>query len=114
MNLLKIITAACSLMFLMIGADKFLGFLEPPCTLESSISPMIWKVLGVLQLMAGVLLWMPKYTKHVAGFFFVFMLVFSAVHLSQDTRDIGGAVSMAVLLGFLVWSPSFLKGKNAS
>jgi uncharacterized membrane protein YccC len=95
----------------MVGADKFFLFLDPPCSLMGNISPIIWKVFGVLQLAAGVLIWLPKYRKYVAGFFFVFMIVFSSIHLSQGTYDIGGAVTMAVLLGLLVWNPRFLRGK---
>ncbi len=112
MNLTTIITAFCSFSFLMIGADKFLSFLEPPCSLEASISPIVWQVLGVLQIAAGVLIWLPKFRKHIAGFFTVFMVVFSIVHLTQNTSDIGGAAFMAVLLGLLAWNPSFLRGKG--
>ncbi len=77
MNLKTIITAICSLLFLMIGADKFLLFLEPPCTMMNHISPIVWKALGGLQLAAGVLIWFPKFRKHIAGFFAIFMLVFA-------------------------------------
>jgi tryptophan-rich sensory protein len=99
-------------MFFMIGADKFLSFLEPPCSLESSIPSIVWSILGVMQIAAGILIWSPKYRKSVAGFFFVFMLVFTMVHIVMGTYDIGGSVFMAVLLGLLVWSPSFLRGKG--
>lgn len=112
MNLKNIITLICSLLFFMIGADKFLSFLEPPCTLEANISPTVWQILGVLQLASGILIWLPKFRKHVAGFFAVFMVVFTIVHLSQGTRDIGGAASMALLLSLLAWNPSFLGGKE--
>jgi len=78
MNITNIVVAICSLLFFMIGADKFLLFLEPPCSLMSSIPPTIWKMLGVLQLIAGV-------------FFAVFMLVFTIIHLINDTYDIGGS-----------------------
>jgi len=112
MNLKTIITAICSLLFFMVGADKFLLFLEPPCTMMNHISPTVWKVLGVLQLAAGVLIWFPKFRKHIAGFFAIFMLVFASVHLSQNTYDIGGAAFMGVLLGVLTWNPSFLRTEN--
>lgn len=112
MNLKNVIIGICSLLFFMVGADKFLGFLEPPCSLESSISPIIWKVFGVLQIASGILIWLPKYRKYVVGFFAVFMIIFTFVHLSQGTHDIGGSASMAVLLGLLAWDPSFLGGKN--
>lgn len=112
MNITNILTAICSLLFLMIGADKFLGFLEPPCSLMSSISPTIWKGLGVLQLAGGVLIWIPKLRKFVAGFFIAFMLFFTVYHLIENTYDIGGSISIAVLLGLLVWNPSFMRGKN--
>lgn len=72
----------------------------------------IWKGLGALQLIAGVLIWAPKYRKYVAGFFAVFMVVFSIVHLVQNTYDIGGAMFMAVLLGILAWDPGFIRGKK--
>jgi len=111
MNLTTIITAICSLSFFMIGADKFLSFLEPPCSLETSISPTLWSILGVLQLAAGLLIWLPAFRKHVAGFFTVFMTIFSIVHLTQNTYDIGGSAFMAILLGLLTWNPSFLGEK---
>lgn len=108
LNLTTILTAICSQMFLMIGADKFLAFLEPPCSMTNHISPTVWQVLGVLQLASGILIWFPKFRKHVAGFFAVFMLVFTIVHLTQNTYDVGGAAFMGVLLGLLTWNPSFL------
>jgi len=110
----KIITAVCSFFFVMIGADKFFGFLEPACSLEDSISTAVWTVLGVIQIISAVLIWLPKTRKYVVGFFFVFMLVFTAVHLSQGTYDVGGAVFMAALLGLLVWDPSFIHGKKGA
>ncbi len=112
MNLTNIIVGICSILFIMIGVDKFLAFMEPPCSLESEISPMVWKALGVLQLASGILIWIPKYRKHVAGFFAVFMVVFTIVHLIENTYDVGGAVFMAVLLGLLVWNPGFIRGKK--
>lgn len=113
MNLTNVITAICSLLFLSIGADKFLSFLEPPCSMESSISPMVWRGLGVLQIISGILIWLPKYRKYVAGFFAVFMVIFTIVHLVNNTYDIGGSAFMAVLLALLAWNPSFIKGKSA-
>lgn len=112
MNLTNIITGICSLLFFMIGADKFLTFLEPPCSLESSISPMLWKVFGVLQLATGFLIWIPRFRKYVAGFFVIFMLVFTILHLANDTYDIGGSAGMTFLLGLLVWNPWFMDGKK--
>jgi uncharacterized membrane protein YphA (DoxX/SURF4 family) len=96
----------------MIGLDKFFPFMEPPCSLTSNIAPSIWKVLGILQLAGGVLIWFPKIRKYVAGFFIIFMLVFSIYHIMEQTYDIGGAISMAIMLGVLVWNPSFLSGKK--
>jgi len=107
-----IIISLCSLPFMMIGADKFLSFIEPPCSLQDDISPIVWRIIGVLQMAAGILLWLPKFRKFVVGFFFIFMIVFIGVHLSQGTKDIGGAAFMAVLLGVLVWNPPFLNDKN--
>lgn len=92
----------------MIGFDKFLSFLEPPCSLEDNIPNLVWSTLGVLQIAAGILIWLPKYRRYVVGFFFIFMLFFTAVHLFQNTYDIGGAAFMAGLLGLLLWNPSFL------
>lgn len=114
MNITKIIVAICSLLFLMVGADKFFSFMEPPCSLEDHIPSLIWKVVGVLQIVAGILIWMPKYRKFVAGFFFIFMLVITVVHLTQSTYDIGGSIFMAILLGLLVWNPAFINGKRKS
>jgi len=110
--IINIIVAICSLLFFMIGADKFLLFLEPPCSLMSTIPPTLWKFFGVLQLAAGILIWFPKFRRYVAGFFMVFMLVFTIYHLVENTYDIGGSTFMAVMLGLLVWNPSFLRNKN--
>jgi len=104
MNLTNVLTAIASFFFFMVGVDKFLSFLEPPCSLENSISPMVWQVLGVLQIASGILIWLPTLRKHLAGFWAVFMLIFTIVHLTQSTYDIGGAAFMAVLLGGLVWN----------
>ena len=112
MNISNIIAGICTALFLMIGADKFFGFLEPPCSLMDNISPVVWKVLGAMQLIAAILILMPRYRKYIAGFFFVFMIVFTIVHLTQGTSDVGGAVFMAVLLGLLVWNPVFIRGKQ--
>lgn len=112
MNVMNIIAVLCSLLFFMVGADKFLSFLQPQCSLESSIPTLIWKFLGALQIAAGVLIWLPKFRKHVAGFFFVFMLVITVIHIIQNTYDIGGSIVMATLLGLLLWNPVFLRGKK--
>jgi len=112
MNILtNIIVAISSLLFFMVGLDKFLTFLEPPCSLMSTISPTVWKFFGILQLAAGILIWFPKFRRYVAGFFMIFMSVFTIYHLTESTYDIGGSTFMAVMLGLLVWNPSFLRGK---
>ena len=111
MNLQKIIIAICSLLFLMIGIDKFFLFMEPPCTMMDKVPSSIWKFLGLLQLAAGILIWLPKFRKYVAGFFVVFMLFFTIIHLINNTYDVGGALFMAVLLGLLFWNPDFLNRK---
>jgi len=113
MNISKLITGICSLLFVMVGADKFGAFLEPPCSLMESVPPTIWKVLGVLQIASGILIWLPKFKESIVGFWAVFMLVFTIMHLTQGTYDIGGSAFMAVMLGLLAWNPSFIQGKEA-
>jgi len=78
----------------------------------NTISPTVWKLLGVLQIAGGILLWLPTFKKYVAGFFILFMLFFTIFHIVENTYDVGGAVFMAFLLGLLVWNPAFLKGKG--
>ncbi len=112
MNIKNVIVAFCSFSFFMIGADKFLAFLEPPCSMLGNISPTLWKTLGVLQFAAGILIWFPTFRKYVAGFFSIFMVSFTIYHLTENTYDISGAAFMAVLLGVLVWNPSFLSGRK--
>ena len=113
-NLTNILVGICSLLFFMIGADKFLLFLEPPCSLQDSINPLVWKALGAMQLVSGILIWLPSFRKYVAGFFSIFMLIFTIVHLTQGTSDVGGALFMAILLGILLWNPSFIRAKVAT
>jgi hypothetical protein len=110
----RVLTAICSIMFFMIGADKFLLFLEPPCSLQESIPFLVWSIFGVIQIVAGVLIWLPKYRRSVSGFFFLFMTVFTIVHLVAGTHDVGGAVFMAFLLGFLAWNPKVLQSKSVN
>ncbi len=112
MNATNIITAICSLFFLMIGVDKFFPFMEPSCSLMDNIPGTLWKIFGIIELVAGILIWLPTYRKYIAGFFFVFMLVFTVIHIVTGTYDIGGSVFMAILLGLLVWNPTFLQGKG--
>lgn len=112
MSIRNIIITICSLLFLMIGADKFLFYLKPPCSLSESLPLIVWQVIGILQIAAGILILIPKYRKYTVGFFFVFMVVFTIIHLTQNTYDIGGSTFMAVLLGLLVWDPSFIRGKS--
>lgn len=114
MNFSNIIAGICAALFLMIGADKFLNFMEPPCSLMDSISPTVWKTLGVMQLSAGILIMMPKFRRPVAIFFTLFMIGFTIYHISQQTYDVGGAAFMAVLLGLLAWNPRFLRGVKKS
>ena len=111
MNILKIITVICSLLFLMIGFDKFNPFMDPPCSLRENISPTLWKVLGGLQLTAGILIWFSNLRKYVAGFFVIILLFFTLYHIKENTYDIGGSIFMLVLLGILLWNPTFLQGK---
>jgi len=112
MNLKNILIAIISLLFISISVDKFFPFMEPPCTLMGSIDPMVWKMLGVATFLGSILIWIPKFRKAIAGFFIVYMLFFTIVHLVSNTYDVGGAVFTAALLGLLFWNPSFLSGKN--
>jgi len=68
----------------------------------------VWYLIGVLQMICGIFIWMPRFRKYVVGFFFIFMLIFTIVHISQNTTDVGGSIFMAILLGLLVWNPSFI------
>ena len=112
MKIIYVIIAICSLFFFMIGTDKFFSFLDPACSLMDRIPFWIWKLLGVLQIVSGILIWWPKYRKYIAGFFLVLMIVFISAHLLNNTSDFGGAAVMAVLLGLVVWNPEFLGGRS--
>jgi len=114
MSIAKILIAIGSLMLIMVGVDKFLGFLQPPCSLESTIPVMVWKILGVIQIAGGILIWLPQFRRFVLGFFVLFMLFFTIYHITQGTYDIGGSAFMAVLFGFLLWNPRFIRGKQKS
>jgi len=105
MNLRNLLVLLASAMFLMIGADKFLHYLEPPCSLMDEINPLVWKVFGVLQLLTGILIWLPNWRKRLSLFFASFMLTFTVIHLLKGTSDVGGSAFMAVLLGLITWNP---------
>lgn len=110
----KILIGIFSLLLLMVGADKFLNFLQPPCSLMETINPMMWMVLGGIQMLGAILIWLPKYRKLVANFFLGFMAFFTAYHLIKGTYDIGGAVFMLGLCALIVWSPAFLMGPKTN
>lgn len=112
MNISNVLTAICSILFISIGLDKFIGYLDPPCSLMGEFSHIGWNFLGVMQIVGGILIWIPKFKKYIVGFFMVFMIVFTLVHLTQNTHDIGGSVFMAALLGLLVWNPKFIRGRT--
>lgn len=114
MNIKVIIVTISSLLLLMVGADKFIGFLEPPCSLMDTISPALWKLLGVIQILGGILIWNARSRKLIVGFFLAFMLFFTAYHLINNTTDVGGAMFMAVLMGLLFWNPEFINKGQAS
>ncbi len=114
MNLINIIIPVCSILFLAVGADKFGIFIDPPCSLMGEIPILLWHGIGILQMAAGILIWFSTYRKYITGFFLIFILVFSTVHISQNTFDIGGALFMATLLGLLVWNPRFINGNIKS
>ncbi|RNC86373.1 MAG: hypothetical protein ED556_08760 [Winogradskyella sp.] len=112
MNILKLLIAICSVLFLLVGFDKFVPLMEPQCSLKGQISPILWRLLGGLQLAAGILIWSSKLRKYVAGFFIPVLIFFTAYHLKADTYDIGGSIFMAILLGIILWNPEFLKVKK--
>jgi len=92
----------------MIGFDKFYPFMDPACSLMEDINPLLWKALGVADILAAILLWIPKTRKPVAGIFLLLMVFFIAYHLASNTKDYGGAAFMAILLGLLYWNPKQL------
>ena len=108
MKLINMVIALSTILFLMIGVDKFIPFLEPRCSLADEISPWVWKAFGILQLLAAALIWAPKFRKPIAGFFFAFMLGFITLHLWVGTYDIGGAMFMTFAMGLLLWNPAIL------
>lgn len=112
MNIPNILAGLFSAMLLMVGADKFLNFLQPPCSLMDTLNPTIWKVLGVIQIIGAILTWLPKYRKTVAFFFLGFMTFFTVYHLINETYDIGGSVFMMVLSGLIAFNPGFLRSKK--
>ena len=108
----KILIAICSLLFLMIGFDKFFPFMEPSCSMMESIPTSMWMFLGVIDIAAGILIWFDKFRKPIAGIFLVLMLAFTVMHLVNNTYDIGGSLFMAALLGLILWDPGFLRSKK--
>jgi hypothetical protein len=55
-----------------------------------NIPSLVWKGLGIIQIIGSTLTWIPKNRKATAGFFIVFMLSFTIYHLLQNTYDVAG------------------------
>ncbi|WP_460218287.1 hypothetical protein [Psychroserpens sp. MEBiC05023] len=78
----------------------------------NNVSTTLWKILGGLQLAAGILIWFTILRRYVAGIFIIILLFFTTYHLRENTYDIGGSIFMIVLLGILIWNPKFLTGQR--
>lgn len=111
MNLNLILTAILSILLIMIGVDKFMSFLTP-CTLLAEIQPTILKALGVIQILAGILVWSKGFKSSIAWLMAGLMIYFIIRHLVGGTSDIGGAVFLLVLCLLLIWNPAFLGDKS--
>ena len=44
----------------MVGFDKFFAFIDPQCSLKDNIPTSLWKLLGGLQIAAGILIFEAK------------------------------------------------------
>ena len=104
-SLSKLITAICSVLLLLIGIDKLYKFMEPECSMMENIDPTLWKTLGLIQILGGILICLPKWRRPVATLFIVLMLFFTFYHLSNQTYDVGGSIFMIFMLGYLIWKP---------
>jgi len=104
----KILLGLFTLLMLMLGVDKFYPIAEP-CSVLMEWSPTALKVLGVIQILRGVLIWFETTRKLVAGFFLGLMIYFIVRHLMTDTYDIGGALFLAGICLLINWNPKFLR-----
>lgn len=95
----------------MIGVDKFQSFLTP-CGLLDSIPSVSLKIIGVIQILGGFLVWIPTFRKPIASFILGLMIFFIGWHLIDGTYDIGGAVFLGVLSVLLMKTPSLLSSKS--
>lgn len=109
---MKIVTGILSVLLIMVGADKFLAFLTPPCSLMTDVPPLLWKFIGVVQILSAILVWNPKFRKNIAWLLLGLMVYFSVRHLAEGTSDIGGAVFLGVICILMIWSPGFLRPKS--
>ena len=77
----------------------------------SKVSPILWKTIGGIQIVAGILIWSAKIRKYIAGFMLAILIYFTLYHIIEKTSDIGGSIFMALLLAIIVWNPSALRKK---
>jgi len=81
---------------IVIGADKFLMFLEE-CTLQAGSDPKMWMMTGVLQILIGLSI---IFDKKMNVALLLALIIFSMAiysHISIDTDDIGGAIFLGIL-----------------
>lgn len=88
--------------------------MESSCSMMNRVSPTLWKELGTLQIVGGILIWMPRFRKYVAVILIIIKLFFTIFHLANNTYDVGGSLFMAALLGLLIWNPGFMHEKQTA
>lgn len=107
-NLKKYLEYFIALNLIILGIDKFIGFIPESCSLMGVGSSLMWKLTGVIEILLGVLLFLGRYTNFILGFIIGLMLWAILMHIVNGTYDIGGAIFLAILCII----PFFLGEKN--
>jgi len=96
-NLKRYIIYFIALNLIILGLDKFLKLMPVACTLMTDASDTILYIIGGLEIVLGILLFLGKFTKGILIAVVLLMLWAIGMHLINETYDIGGAVFLAVV-----------------
>jgi len=86
-----------ALNLIIIGLDKFFTFIPEACSLMIDASKGFLYIIGVFEILLGVLLFFKKSTRIILTLIVLLMIWGILLHLYTSTDDYGGAAFLCIL-----------------
>lgn len=105
----KIVIYFLGLNMIILGFDKFFKFMPEACTLMENAPAERLYVIGVIEILLGVLLFTGKYIRPILIFILLLMVWAIYMHMRTGTDDIGGAIFLGALCLIPIIGMQFVK-----